>query len=447
MSNRIVKTFGERMARWDHQMMPGTLGGRSRIATPATPVYTQRPSVFPFFPVVEDEFLETFTGADGVLGVTTTDLPWNAESGQEPLVTGNQGGFSSSGYARAEVDVSSDMFVECDWVDASGGFTFNSIYLFARAGDAGGIFSDEAVYAYISVFAGSTDVEVGNWSGSGTSIYESSVGSPFANWRLEVSGTTARVLRDGVEVLNGSIADFSPMPAGTRGGFAVQSASTSTPTPTTITESFDKADGTTIGPDLTWSKTSFIDVDCGVIDGNAFAVVGANPGDLSAQCRIGSTSASFVSSGTRYVEAEITAKSAYGSSPGLVLYTAFYLWFGSVNFQIDNNGEAVGRARIDSSGGMSGFATGVSFAPGDVIRLEIDGSNNATAKVNGSTVQTLSGATGGGGAAGCTIEVSQVDQGSFTADAQDKLDNFEASGTVNVTSYELAIDNWKIGSL
>jgi len=74
VSDRIVKTPAERAANVRHKMTPGTLHGRSDIATPSTPIFIQRPTVFPFFPVSAC-FTESFTAADAT-GNLDADLSW-----------------------------------------------------------------------------------------------------------------------------------------------------------------------------------------------------------------------------------------------------------------------------------------------------------------------------------------------------------------------------------
>jgi hypothetical protein len=58
LNDDIVLSAPERLALWEQQMMTGTLGGRSDTATPATPVFIQRPTVFPFFPVSSGTWTE-----------------------------------------------------------------------------------------------------------------------------------------------------------------------------------------------------------------------------------------------------------------------------------------------------------------------------------------------------------------------------------------------------
>lgn len=218
--------------------------------------------------------------------------------------------------------------------------------------------------------------------------------------------------------------------------------------PTTITESFNTSNGTTIGPDLTWGKTSFASggTGGGVIDGNTFAVVGNPDADKFAQCKILTTptlpggGSGFNGAGTTIVEATLTMRSTNGVGAGQVDYTRPSLHFGRVKFEVDS----VQGARIVETGGTnSAFNAAATPTAGDVLSLEVSGPASsvvAVGKINGSTVVThpLFLAPLVTGNVGLELEVSCVSQASFTADAQDKLDAFEASGEITASGFGVA---------
>jgi hypothetical protein len=173
-------------------------------------------------------YLETFTGSDGNLGTVTTDLTWTVPAGSVPLVSSNQATAVGIGVGRAEHETSTtDQYVECDWTAAA---ALDQIFLFARNDDAGGADpnSDNKVYLFVHTTDGiGTEVEIDNWLGTGTALDVTLPASgPIATWRLEVEGTTATAYRDGVSVLTGSIADYSPAPAGKQAGFEVEIGTT-----------------------------------------------------------------------------------------------------------------------------------------------------------------------------------------------------------------------------
>lgn len=71
----IIFTFAERLAEWEHRMIPGTLGGRSKLARPAPPVYIPRPTPFALGPAPVGCIEESFDKADSsTLG---PDMAWN----------------------------------------------------------------------------------------------------------------------------------------------------------------------------------------------------------------------------------------------------------------------------------------------------------------------------------------------------------------------------------
>jgi len=192
-----------------------TIGGRSRVGTPARrgPLGTRSPIA-----ATLAAFTETFPN-DGPLDSTGEDLTWNVEAvGVGPTVS--SGAVTGIGaQARAEHDTSTrDMFVAADAADLDNG---DSFFLIGRAGDTSEIGGDEGVYLYVQRNASDTYIEIGGWLPSGVIDSDTLGSTADATWRLELSGMTATMLRNGVQVLTGTC---SNTPVGTRAGFQVNAS-------------------------------------------------------------------------------------------------------------------------------------------------------------------------------------------------------------------------------
>lgn len=145
----------------------------------------------------------------------------------------------------------------------------------------------------------------------------------------------------------------------------------------TITESFNKADSTTLGPDLTWTEISG---DCQVVSNRAR---GVNTGTGNA-----ARADSDLASTNHYVQAAMYIALSSGHGCGIIVrkdssatMTFYMLW-------IDSDGSVYRSTFYKSVAGtltaIGSTSTLAGFTSGDVIKLEVSGTT-LTGYRNGSS--------------------------------------------------------------
>lgn len=397
-------------------------------------------------------FCETFPN-DGDLATTPQDQPWNAFDG---TISGGKLADAPFADGRMEVDAgSTDMFVEAD-LNADIGY----VYLVARCGDDTDLYADEGIYLFVDSTPFDTYFEIGNWGGGGAFAWDDPAGDLIeGTWRLEVTGNTARALRNGVEMLT---ADVSSSPAaGQRGGFEYGSTSQAVNTTYTVTESFNKADGTSIGPDRNWTKWGFDDsvltyppgfTDDGVIISNRLGLQshdghngGAQDGFATVQLIDSNPDTEFSLSFDAYIQVRLVAQSVVGAGDH---YTFVYLgWRTLAYFAMFRNVPNPGGGQFLQLDAFGDTTTPTAFAAGDILRVEYDaGANEIRGLVNGVVIATL---TANFASILEPHVAMEVGSGStmipFTWAGQDLLDEYEAHGTVQSTVYPGTMDNFCVG--
>lgn len=433
-----------------------SIGGRSRIWSRTT--VSDFPTRGAANAPIPTGICETFPN-DGLLASTPQDQPWNAFV--DGFISGGVLTGPSFADGRMEVDAGSDdMFVQADM---SAGTTY--LYLLARCGDNVEMYSDLGVYLYVDDFAG-IYLEIGDWSGGGAIAFDTPAGAAFpGTWRLECSGDTARALLNGVEMLTADISGVTT--TGQRGAFEFASDSHFDFHTVTLNESFNKANSTVIGPDLSpWSKESIVNggayTDDLVVWSNELALQGHDGmfGGAEDGYAQGTAStdqiveAEFQSIGyDAYMEVELTAQSVVGSGDH---FTRIELAFRSGGqYAATFRNEPFITPTFPAGGqfvtlnGFGNTTVPTSFAAGDVLRLEHDDTANLLrAKINGVQIASVTANLSGVLEPRVTMEVGS---GSimvpFTWAHQDRVDNFETSGTWRETVYDGTMDNFCVGAL
>jgi len=422
--------------------MTRSFGGRARQAQLVTRERPPRAPAAVF--AAPTGFCETFPN-DGLLGVDAQDQPWNAFDGE---ISGGMLTGAPFADGRMEVDAgSTDMFVEADMTD------FSYLYLVARCGDGTDLYDDLGVYLYVDPGPFDTYIEIGDWTGGTISWVDPAGDIGDATWRLEVVGDTARALRDGVEILTADVSGVTT--TGQRGGFEYQGNSHFEYSTNTVTESFNTSNGTTIGPDRNWTKQSIVNggppgyTDDGVIFSNSLALQGHD--GMFGGADDGYAHISIVDSNQdtqfnyttydAYVQARIVAMTTASGTHGSSFTVGFRYNAYEAVFVNDSAGQYMLLFGFGSSN------TPCSFGPGDLLRVEHDpGANTITGLINGVVIDSIT----ANFASILEPRLGILDTAGgapfvFSWAHEDRLDEYEAHGTVQSLVYDGTLDNFCVG--